>query len=83
MNFLLSGFDDYLKKLTMNFLLSGFDDYLKKLTPEQNERNFWFRDYWEDLFDCDVDQRSYEIRSGSHEIRSPRQQRKLCNPKLR
>ena len=67
----------------MNFLLSGFDDYLKKLTPEQNERNFWFRDYWEDLFDCDVDQRSYEIRSGSHEIRSPRQQRKLCNPKLR
>ena len=66
-----------------DFISTGFDDYLMKLTPEQNERNFWFRDYWEDIFDCDVDQRSYEMRSGSHEIRSPRQQRKLCNPKLR
>lgn len=61
----------------------GFDDYLKKLTPEKNERNFWFRDYWEDLFDCDVDQRSYEIRMGSHENQFPVRRRKFCNPKLR
>ena len=55
-----------------------FDDYLRRLTPEKNERNLWFRDYWEDLFDCYVDQRSYAYRDSNL-----RKRRKLCNPKLR
>lgn len=66
----------------MDFLLFhplGFDDYLKKLTPEKNERNFWFRDYWEDVFNCDVDQRSYEMRRSGR----AHTQRSFCNPKLR
>ena len=57
----------------------GFEDYLRRLTPEKNERNLWFRDYWQDLFDCDVDQRSYTYRESSYK----RRRRKLCNPKLR
>jgi hypothetical protein len=28
------------------------------LTPEDNERNHWFREYWEDLFECDIDHRT-------------------------
>jgi hypothetical protein len=30
---------------------------MNTLTPEDNERNHWFRDYWEDLFECDIDHR--------------------------
>ena len=61
----------------INDHISGFDDYLRRLTPEQNERNLWFRDYWEDIFDCNVDQRSYYRETKGHK------RRKLCNPKLR
>ena len=61
----------------INDHISGFDDYLRRLTPEQNERNLWFRDYWEDIFDCNVDQRSYYREAKGHK------RRKLCNPKLR
>ena len=31
---------------------------MNTLTPEDNERNHWFRDYWEDLFECDIDHRT-------------------------
>ena len=67
------------------FFPLGFDDYLKKLTPEKNERNFWFRDYWEDLFDCDVDQSSYELRNSRQQNRllPYRPRRKLCDPQKR
>ena len=64
----------------------GFDDYLKRLTPEKNERNFWFRDYWEDLFDCDVDQQSYETRrqvNNFQPFEDNQARRKFCNPKQR
>ena len=46
----------------LNFF-AEFDEYMNTLTPEDNERNHWFRDYWEDLFECDIDHRS-----GSNEI---------------
>ena len=27
---------------------------MNRLTPFNNHRNLWFRDYWEDMFDCNV-----------------------------
>ncbi len=33
---------------------SGFDDYMNRLTPRANKRNFWFRDYWQEIFNCRV-----------------------------
>lgn len=27
---------------------------MNSLTPFNNHRNFWFRDYWQDMFDCHV-----------------------------
>ena len=82
----LDGHEETLETMHKNsnsfFLLffSGFDDYLKKLTPEKNERNFWFRDYWEDLFDCYIDQSSYELRERQN--RKP-EKRNLCDPQKR
>jgi hypothetical protein len=66
----------------------AFDEYMKKLTPENNARNFWFQDYWEDLFDCNVEQNSYNLKqrwqiNPERHVESSRQRRKLCNPKLR
>lgn len=29
-----------------------FDEYMMSLTPETNDRNPWFEQYWEDTFDC-------------------------------
>ncbi len=54
------------------FIFLEFDEYMNTLTPEDNERNHWFRDYWEDLFECDIDHRSGPG-SGSNEIRKRRQ----------
>lgn len=31
-----------------------YDVYMKNLTLENNERNPWFREYWEDVFKCSV-----------------------------
>ena len=68
---------------------------MNTLTPEDNERNHWFRDYWEDLFECDIDHRpgANEIRTRTRrhdeddptagEPRSRQRRRKLCNPQLR
>ncbi|XP_018322676.1 metabotropic glutamate receptor isoform X2 [Agrilus planipennis] len=30
----------------------GFDEYMQSLTPENNKRNPWFEQYWEDTFGC-------------------------------
>lgn len=32
--------------------IPGFDEYMMSLTPESNNRNPWFEQYWEDTFDC-------------------------------
>lgn len=29
-----------------------FDDYMMSLTPDNNDRNPWFEQYWEDTFNC-------------------------------
>lgn len=30
--------------------LDGFDSYFKALRPENNTRNPWFSEYWQDFF---------------------------------
>ncbi|XP_076648776.1 metabotropic Glutamate Receptor [Halictus rubicundus] len=32
--------------------IPGFDDYMASLTPENNKRNPWFSEYWEEVFGC-------------------------------
>ncbi|XP_064488692.1 metabotropic glutamate receptor-like [Ornithodoros turicata] len=34
--------------------IPDFDDYMKNLTVEANKRNPWFKEYWEDVFQCTV-----------------------------
>jgi len=38
---------------------------MNTLTPEDNDRNHWFKDYWEDIFDCDIDHKTGELISKS------------------
>ncbi|XP_037942460.1 metabotropic glutamate receptor-like [Teleopsis dalmanni] len=33
-------------------LIEDFDNYMHKLTPYTNQRNPWFREYWEEIFNC-------------------------------
>lgn len=33
-------------------LVPEFDDYMKSLTPDNNLRNPWFEEYWQDTFGC-------------------------------
>lgn len=33
-------------------LSSGFDEYFTALTLENNRRNVWFAEFWEENFDC-------------------------------
>ncbi|KAG7207808.1 hypothetical protein KM043_009411 [Ampulex compressa] len=32
--------------------IPGFDEYMASLTPENNRRNPWFGEYWEEAFSC-------------------------------
>lgn len=32
--------------------MPGFDQYMMSLTPENNARNPWFEEYWEEIFGC-------------------------------
>lgn len=32
--------------------IPGFDHYMMTLTPESNQRNPWFDEYWQDTFGC-------------------------------
>ncbi|XP_044251282.1 metabotropic glutamate receptor [Drosophila takahashii] len=33
-------------------IIEDFDRYMMQLTPETNQRNPWFAEYWEDTFNC-------------------------------
>lgn len=35
-----------------SYSIPGFDEYMMSLTPENNIRNPWFEQYWEDTFAC-------------------------------
>lgn len=40
--------------------LQGFDEYFKRLRPHNNNRNVWFKEFWEEHFSCDVDSNDTE-----------------------
>ncbi|KAH6946611.1 hypothetical protein HPB50_014202 [Hyalomma asiaticum] len=38
-----------------SMVIPEYDSYMKNLTVDNNKRNPWFREYWEDVFQCSVD----------------------------
>lgn len=38
--------------------IPGFDEYMASLTPENNRRNPWFGEYWEEVFSCSLMRRN-------------------------
>lgn len=49
--------------------IPGFDQYMKALTPWQNGRNPWFSEYWQEWFDCQLQQnllQQQQLASGSY-----------------
>ncbi|XP_075558684.1 metabotropic glutamate receptor-like [Dermacentor variabilis] len=36
-------------------VIPEYDAYMKNLTVDNNKRNPWFREYWEDVFQCSVE----------------------------
>lgn len=55
--------------------IPGFDHYMKALTPWQNGRNPWFSEYWQEWFDCQLQQnllREQQLASGSYALASAR-----------
>ncbi|XP_044742127.1 metabotropic glutamate receptor [Chrysoperla carnea] len=52
----------------------GFDEYMKSLTPENNARNPWFEEYWEEIFECTLEK---------NVPLTTNQSLKMCGPHLR
>lgn len=52
----------------------GFDEYMMTLTPDNNLRNPWFQEYWQDTFGCTLDS-NYPLITDSIV--------KICNPDLK
>lgn len=62
-----------------------FDDYMGLLTPENNRRNPWFGEYWEEVFGC-ILKRNVKERFGSEigwKISTSNQSFNVCSPELR
>lgn len=61
-----------------------FDSYMGSLTPENNRRNPWFGEYWEEVFDCTL-RRNYERFSPQVGWRTgtANQSLNVCSPGLR
>ncbi|KAF8782187.1 metabotropic glutamate receptor 3-like isoform X2 [Argiope bruennichi] len=38
--------------LPKRYPLEGFDEYFKSLDPNRNDRNPWFKEFWENQFNC-------------------------------
>ncbi|XP_078046873.1 metabotropic glutamate receptor-like [Augochlora pura] len=53
--------------------IPGFDEYMASLTPENNRRNPWFTEYWEEVFGCVLRRSSPAFQNGT----TP------CSPQLR
>ena len=54
---IVSEFQEYQVEGTLSFQplahpIEGFQEYFASLTPDTNERNPWFTEYWEDMFQC-------------------------------
>jgi len=70
--------------------IPGFDEYMASRTPENNRRNPWFGEYWEEVFGCTLRrnlasldrfdlQGSWRTSSGS----GGNQSHVICPPRLR
>ncbi|XP_014471734.1 PREDICTED: metabotropic glutamate receptor isoform X2 [Dinoponera quadriceps] len=47
--------------------IPDFDEYMESLTPENNRRNPWFGEYWEEVFGCTLKKNLFAIERGSHQ----------------
>lgn len=69
--------------------IPGFDDYMARLTPDNNRRNPWFGEYWEEVFDCTLRRSTATLeRLGQQGVgwkvgNSGNQTVAGCSPKLR
>lgn len=46
--------------------IDEFNEYMMNLTPRTNKRNPWFREYWEKLFQCKVEDDSHRGYNNGH-----------------
>ncbi|XP_046825343.1 metabotropic glutamate receptor isoform X2 [Vespa crabro] len=60
-----------------------FDEYMANLTPENNHRNPWFAEYWEEVFSCDLKKNTKSQHQAHTTISSTNGARKICNPEFR
>ncbi|XP_014609016.1 PREDICTED: metabotropic glutamate receptor [Polistes canadensis] len=61
-----------------------FDEYMASLTPENNYRNPWFNEYWEEVFGCVLNENTKTQNPIVHTTIPPTNGfRKICNPELR
>ncbi|XP_043493444.1 metabotropic glutamate receptor isoform X2 [Polistes fuscatus] len=62
-----------------------FDEYMASLTPENNYRNPWFNEYWEEVFGCVLNENTKTRDPIVHTTMPPPTNgvRKICNPELR
>ncbi|CAL1293068.1 unnamed protein product [Larinioides sclopetarius] len=52
---------------------AGFDEYFKSLSPHRNDRNPWFKEFWENRFNCvfsreTAARRKQELCTGSEDL---------------
>lgn len=65
--------------------IPGFDEYMASLTPDNNRRNPWFGEYWEEVFGCILKKNMPNLeRFISHKWKSNSvNQSHVCSSKLR
>ncbi len=39
-------------------LVKEFDEYFTALNPENNLRNVWFEEYWQERFECYIEEKN-------------------------
>ncbi|XP_043674071.1 metabotropic glutamate receptor [Vespula pensylvanica] len=63
--------------------IPGFDEYMATLTPENNHRNPWFAEYWEEVFSCNLKTNARTQHQAHTTISPANGARKTCNPEYR
>ncbi|XP_002735016.2 uncharacterized protein LOC100374272 [Saccoglossus kowalevskii] len=52
--------------------LSSFDNYFVTLNPDNNVRNPWFQEYWQETFQCNLPNNAKYLRNCSNTLTLPR-----------
>ncbi|RWS30089.1 metabotropic glutamate receptor-like protein [Leptotrombidium deliense] len=63
--------------------IQAFDDYMKNLTPLENKRNPWFKEYWEDTFECTVPPDDEDVSVDQSNTVDGNKSISYCSPNLR